>query len=135
MIVLDCSAALAMAQGTPEGKSLRAHLLPQEAIIAPSLFTVEAANASWKYVHAGLTTPERAKQLMQESVGLVDEFVPMEELMTEAFAQAVALNHSVYDMVYLVLARRNDATLMTCDRKLQDLCRVAHVNCVETVDL
>ena len=134
MIVLDCSAALEIAQNTPLGQALRAHILPDEEIISPSLFCAEAANASWKYVHAGLVQAARAKQLMQDSLALVDRFVPLEDLVIEAFAEAARQDHSVYDMTYLVLTRRNDATLMTCDKKLQELCLNSGVNCVAQFD-
>lgn len=38
-------------------------------------------------------------------------------------------------MLYLVLARRNDATLMTGDKRLQTLCLDSGVSCVTEVDV
>lgn len=48
----------------------------------------------------------------------------------EAFAEAVRQNHSVYDMFYLTLVRRNDATLFSADKKLVALCGEMGLNCV-----
>ena len=133
MIVLDCSAALAIAQNTEAGRAFRKLIEPQELLAAPSLFTAEAANAAWKYVHAGIHSAEHAREMMRNALALVDRFTPMEDLVEEAFAAAAQLDCSVYDMAYLVLARRNAATLMTCDKKLQQACISAMVPCVESV--
>jgi predicted nucleic acid-binding protein len=38
------------------------------------------------------------------------------------------LDHSVYDMIYLVLARRNNATLLTMDQRLVASAEKAGVN-------
>ena len=63
---------------------------------------------------------------------LVSEFCEDDELVVEALSEAVRLNHPVYDLMYLVLARRHAATLFTLDRKLQQLCLDNGVNCVLT---
>jgi predicted nucleic acid-binding protein len=36
---------------------------------------------------------------------------------TAAFALALEINHPVYDCLYAIAARENDATLITCDAK------------------
>ena len=38
------------------------------------------------------------------------------------------LDHSIYDMIYLVLARRNNATLLTMDQTLVAAAEKAGVN-------
>ena len=46
-------------------------------------------------------------------------------LQAEALALATHLDHPVYDCLYLVLARREVATLLSADQKLLELaCRV-----------
>ncbi len=40
----------------------------------------------------------------------------------------------IYGVFYIVLARRNDYTLFTSDKKVQALCRDMGVNCTELVD-
>jgi predicted nucleic acid-binding protein len=41
------------------------------------------------------------------------------DLYREAFNMACKLNHPVYDMLYLILARRNSAVLLTMDKKVK----------------
>jgi len=43
------------------------------------------------------------------------------ELAVESLHEALRLNHPVYDLYFLVLARRNGATLLTVDEKLKRL--------------
>lgn len=135
MIVLDASAALEIAKGTPKGKMLGQLMLPEEKAIAPALFEIEVANAAWKYVHAGMLDTAQARCLLDDALALPDELVPTEDLIVEAYAESVALDHSVYDMAYLVLARRNAATLFTCDAKLQECCLARDVSCIADVAL
>jgi predicted nucleic acid-binding protein len=52
---------------------------------------------------------------------LVDEFVPIAENNLEALHEAIRLEYSVYDMLYLTLARRTGATLMTLDGPLNTI--------------
>ena len=50
---------------------------------------------------------------------LVDRVEPDRHLQAEALALAIHLQHPVYDCLYLALARREAATLITTDRRLQ----------------
>ena len=135
MIVLDCSAAVEMARDTQRGEAFFALVLEGERIIASELFKAEVRNAFWKYMRAHVFTPEEARAHIAKACALVDEFVPLEENAAEAFDEAVRQNHSVYDLFYVTLARRHSATLMTADRKLQELCIDMRVNCVTEVVL
>ena len=127
MIVLDCNAALAMARGTVEGDAFRSLMLRGEEAIAPRFFGIESANALWKMVRAGMMTEDEASDSLKAATNLVSDFCPDDDLVVEAFSEAVRLNHPVYDMLYFVLA-----TLFTLDRKLQQLCLDNGVDCVLT---
>lgn len=134
MIVLDCSAAIAMARQTERGLALSALMRPNEEAIAPAWFRVEVRNAWWKFVHAGLLSESEAAERIRLCEDLVTRFVPVDNCLSEAFAEASRHDHPVYDMLYLCLARHNAATLFTTDKKLMQVCAEAKVNCVEEVD-
>ena len=51
-------------------------------------------------------------------VSLPDEYVNEHDLYRESFKLGCMMDHSIYDMIYLVLARRNNATLLTMDQRL-----------------
>lgn len=101
-----------------------------EEIVAPNLFYAELGNSLFKYVRAGEIEGTQVNAAIKAAESLVDEFQSEEDFLAEALAEAVRLNHPVYDMLYFVLARREAATLFTLDQKLQNLCLDNGVNCV-----
>lgn len=135
MIVLDCSAAVAIVRETLEGNALRALMLENETTLTSEMFVAEVRNSFWKYVRAQLMTIEEAELYIEKAIGLVDEFVPLKENADEAFAEAVRQNHSVYDMFYLTLVRRSAGTLFSLDKKLVNLCTEMKLDCVKEVAL
>ncbi len=134
MIVLDCSAAVEMVTNTARGNAFRMLMLKDENVYAPVLFRVEVLNTFWKYVYTNKMTFDEAKENIEDAVDLVDEFCDLDDMADEVFAEAVNTKHSVYDLFYLVLARRHGATLFTVDQKLIELCIQMHVNCTEEID-
>lgn len=130
MMVLDCSAAVHIARRTELGESFSWLMgLDPECSIAPELFLAEVGNAFWKYAKAGACGAIEMRSYIRKAAALVDELVPMDELFVEASSEALRLDHSVYDMLYFVLARRNGATLVTADKGLNSLCEREGVAC------
>ncbi len=117
-IVLDASAAIHLVLAGPHAPAFADHLENAALVLAPDLFTAEAANALWKYVRAGELTLERAIELLGRALALVDVLTPAPELAVEALATASRSGHPVYDFLYAVLARRQGAPLLTMDRTL-----------------
>lgn len=60
--------------------------------------------------------------LCEKSIGqalsLPDDFINELDLYREAFKLGCAINHPIYAMLYLIVARRSDAVLLTMDKKL-----------------
>ncbi len=134
MIVLDCCAAVEIARKTTLGKAYQCLMLKNEAVVASTLFQAEVANTYWKYVRAGLLSLDDAREYVARTIDLVDEFYGFEDYVDEVFAEAAHMDYSVYDLFYMVLARRHAATLFTADRKLIELCEQMHVNCMCGID-
>ena len=72
--------------------------------------------------------------MMRNTVNCVTEFCENEALAAEALSEAVRLDHSFYDMLYFVLARRTASPLLTCDHRLAQLCNDNDVECIELID-
>lgn len=89
MIVLDCSAAVEIVRGIARGRAYRLLMMEGELVIASDLLRVEARNAFWRYVQAKMMSVGEAEVLIGKVLGLVDEFVPLEENAAESFAEAV----------------------------------------------
>jgi predicted nucleic acid-binding protein len=53
--------------------------------------------------------------------------VPVADLYEDALRLAIDLDHPIYDCFYVALAMRNQAPLVTADRKLMELAGIAGV--------
>lgn len=116
-IVVDSSVALKwlVAESDSEAAlALRTHYR----FIAPEFLIAECANALWKRVR-------RAEMLKEEAVFALDllnregmRLVPIQALAVEALELGMALDHRVYDCLFLSLAIRESCSFVTADDKL-----------------
>ena len=117
-IVLDASAAANIILRTDLAPALIERLGQGRLVIAPSLFHSEIANTLWKYVRCGDLSKDTALARYAEAVGLVDAFEADEALATEALSAAIRYSHPVYDLLYVILARRHGCRVLTVDKRL-----------------
>jgi len=120
-MVLDASAAVNVVMRTDRAAEFIGALEGSEIVLAPSLFHGEVSNTLWKYVRAGVIDKQTALVRLEEARGLVDTFELDEQLATEALSQAILHGHPVYDLLYVVLAMRFGARLLSADGKLLKL--------------
>ena len=121
--VLDASAAVHLVLNGEHASQLAAKLEDVAIVIAPDLFCSETANALWKYVRAGELAVDLAITRFEQCMGLADSLVSERTLAPEALVAATRHRHSVYDMMYAVLARRSGAPFITTDRSFGLLLR------------
>jgi len=98
-----------------------------ELVITPDLYVSELTNAFWKYQNAKIRTRDECIELIQDGINYIDKFIDSREIWEESFAEGVNHKHSVYDMIYMVAARRNDGILVTSDSKLAAICKKSRV--------
>jgi len=84
-------------------------------------------------VRAGALSFEDGRERLENALALIDRFVALRELTMEAFLEADKQGHFIYDLYYLVLTRRENALLMSRDRKLIDLASKERLRLVECV--
>ena len=126
--VVDASVAVKWV--VPEALSEHADRLlgSDEDLMAPELMLIEAANALWKKQHRRELSPSEALNALEIVLESGVVTFPMRPLMSRALAIAGRLGHPVYDCVYIALAERQRATLVTADeRMLRRLGRRARV--------
>lgn len=90
-------------------------------VLAPELMLSEVANTLWKLHRTDNLGGLDPQGLLADARDLVDQIEPDRHLQVEALALACHLNHPVYDCLYLALARREAAQLLTADQRLQKL--------------
>ena len=122
-VVLDASTAMDLVMRSDRAQAIIAQLEQSSLVLAPTLFHSEIGNTLWKYVRAGALDRDTALERYEEAVGLVDSFEADAQLATEALSAAVRHDHPVYDLLYVVLARRYGCKVLTEDKKLVALIR------------
>jgi predicted nucleic acid-binding protein len=120
-LVLDASAVVRIIEGSPQADGIQQALLSADLVLAPELMLTEVANALWRLQRAGQLEACGLQQRLSRASDLVDAIEPDRNLLAEALALATHLDHPVYDCLYLVLARREVATLLSTDQRLLDL--------------
>ncbi|MBE6470532.1 MAG: type II toxin-antitoxin system VapC family toxin [Coriobacteriaceae bacterium] len=134
MIVLDSCALVEIARQTEDGLALKELMFRNEKAISCDLVRAELASVFRKLTRTQGLSTECAADYFRQSLQIIDDFYPIEDLQSEAFRESIRLNHSAYDMFYFVLARRTGGTLYTTDRKLMRLCLNNGVNCVTLIN-
>ena len=129
MIVIDTSVAIKWLRAGEEDRQYalsiyKNHLEHRDEIMVPSLFYIEAANA------LATNNVLSRKDILEGMEFLFDAGLHEHEVIKDDVVEAAVLARkyktTVYDMVYAVLARKNNTTLITADekfvQKLQTAC-------------
>jgi predicted nucleic acid-binding protein len=119
--VLDASAAIEIVMRRDQSVVFIDRLMQADKVMAPSIYCAEVANVIRKYVLFEGLDREIADRLFSSALVLIDSFVPIPDLIDESFAESIRLDHPVYDMLYFVLARRNGAHILSCDKRMNVL--------------
>ena len=85
---------------------------------APRLMASEAANALWRKARAGQIERAEAGAAMALLTDMPVRWNDDETVGADAVRLALALDHPVYDCVYLALAHRIGAIMLTADGRL-----------------
>ncbi|MBB4153498.1 putative nucleic acid-binding protein [Sphingomonas jinjuensis] len=97
-----------------------------ERLVAPDIILSEVANALWVRLRK-LELDGAPSTVVRDAVAslkrMLDEKVPAPELLPRAVELAFALNHPVYDCLYLALAEREQAVLVSADKRLVETAR------------
>ena len=91
--------------------------------IAPDLFVSELTNTFWKYHAAKIYTKNECIEFIQDGIGFINTFFNTNQIWKEALSEGINNSHSIYDMFYMVTARRNDGILITNDSDLAAICK------------
>ena len=120
-LVLDASAVVRIIEGAEPSAPFQEAVLKADLVFAPELMLTEVANALWRLQRAGQLEADGLQQRLSRAAELVDVIEPDRHLQAEALALACHLDHPVYDCLYLALARREAALLLTAALRLQQL--------------
>ncbi len=113
---------------SPNALACRSAFIPH----APAFLAIELANVFWKYERTGALNPALSAATLSglsTQIDLTDD----SSLLPHAHALTAALDHSVYDCLYVALAMKLSASLITADRRL--IAKLGQGKLVQAVDL
>lgn len=121
--VVDASVGIKLflvEEDTAKAHALFAELtaVPPARFYVPDLFYVECANILWKYTRRFGYPAENARQDIEALQALRLQTVSTADLLTPAFAWALAYDLTAYDACYAALAQQLALPLVTADAVL-----------------
>lgn len=102
--------------------------------IAPSILTLEVANALRRKAALGEVTLAQARMSLAELPAFISYRVDCDDLVEQAFSLGVELQHPIADCVYLACARSGGACVVTADQKFYMKAAPAHGDFLRLLD-
>lgn len=134
-LVIDASVAVKWVVREAGNEAAQTLFDDPEPLIAPDWLLVEAASTFWKKIKRSELLRVHAERHLEELPEYFGRLYSSAPLLSAAFQEAVRLRHSVYDCLYLALAMREEASLVTADVKfharLQDSIHAGRVRLLE----
>ena len=123
IFVIDSSVAVKWFLAEPDHAHAVALSKLADELHAPEFVIVEVTNVAWKEAIRKNITAEQAHGIATQIVRSPVHFVPISTLHEQALKIALAVNHSVYDCLYLACAEQIGAYLITADKSLSNKTR------------
>ncbi len=116
-VIVDASVSVKLLVDEPDSDAARELAASGQELHAPRLMASEAANALWRKAQVGEIERADAGAAMALLRDMPLRWNDDETVIPDAVRLALALDHPVYDCVYLALAHRIGATVVTADRR------------------
>lgn len=114
MRVIDSTAIVKYFSREPGWEKVKQVLL--EGVVTLDLSVKELANALWKKVVRNEMSYEVAQEIIRDMVeGKALRMESQENYLVDAFKIAVEANITVYDALFIALAKKKELELVTCD--------------------
>ncbi len=131
IVVLDASAAIEIVLNKESATFFKEVLLNSDLVIAPDTFPSEVTNVFWKYAHYSHIDQETCKKGIDYCLDLIDDYIDTKSICREVFFESINKAHSSYDIFYLVVARRHNASVMTKDKKMKSIAQELNLKIIE----
>lgn len=118
-VVVDSNVVACLLLGTmPQASEIMKILGHCEKIFAPDLWRSELAGVMWMAVRTGSITLDRALACLENGEALITDTVRVSSLWGHALRLSIEHDHPPYGTIYVALAGREKATLLTYDKTL-----------------
>ena len=130
MIVVDASVAVKWLVPEADEDAAERILEEEPRLVGPTLLRTEVAAAIARKVRFGEIGSEQAEAALAAWTAMLRRpevhLIPEDHDLARALALALELNHPLQDCVYLALAERLEAALVTADEKFAAKARRRH---------
>ena len=117
ILVSDASVAVKWVVEEEDSEKAIGLLSGGHELYVPRMLAAELANALRSKVLSGALAPHLVAGMLESALTHLLHWANDETLANDALRIAIALNHPVYDCVYLALAYQVDGTLVTADTR------------------
>ena len=126
-VVVDVSGVIQVLLGMPKMDKFNDILQNATLILAPDLYMSELSNTLLKYYFAKELSKDVCLKHIQNGIDIVDDFISGKEIWQDAFCAGIENRHSIYDMMYVMTAKKYNGILITNDNKLSAICESSNV--------
>lgn len=116
-LVVDASVAIKWFVNESDSLGAEQLLMSPLSLYAPNLLRVEFAGALWNNLARKTIAFEQARQALARLPRSINVWRATEPLLGEALQFAVELEHPIYDLIYLALAREIGSQVVTADSR------------------
>ena len=117
-LVIDASVAIKWYVNEEDSGVAHRVLISPSRLHAPALLKLELGNGLWKNWRKKVITIEQANEAIASIGRTIAEWRETETLLEAALKLSFDLDHTVYDCIYLALARQLNAVCVTADKRL-----------------
>jgi predicted nucleic acid-binding protein len=115
-LVLDASVA-AKCVLVEDHTDVAQHIARSRRLLTPDLLWAELGSALWARQRRRQILPQEARLMLRQLRALRITSYPLSPLLPAALDVAIALDHSLYDCVYVALAVAQGCPVVTADRR------------------
>lgn len=116
-LIIDASVAIKWFVAENMRNEARDLLFTDDELHAPDLFIQEISNVLWKKATRGEITPDQAHDAIIKCSGGIPALHHSVAYAPRAIKIALALNHPVYDCLYVACAEAIDGVIITADAR------------------
>jgi predicted nucleic acid-binding protein len=117
-LIVDASVAFKWFVNEPDSATALGVRSSDRDLIAPELVVSEVCNSAWKSFRRGELTVAQCDIVATNVAAAFARLASHVQLAKRAMAIATDLSHPVYDCLYLSLAERERAVVVTADKRL-----------------
>lgn len=117
-VVVDASVAVKWFLPEHDAGRAASLLRADNRLLAPDLLWIEVASVLWKVARRGAISADESQRMIAGTTAFPVETVESLDLLPESLRIASRTDRTVYDCLYLALAARRNAAVVTADERL-----------------